>query len=158
MAKAFPGANDLEQLEISTGYDDESPAHEEFGTRFQASLKGFTFPKLQSLILSSIESTEDELIEFLTASPTIGKLELCSYDLTWGSWEHLVERIKAVLRLKTVSIPEASGGLPELFFHVDDWSDKNIMEDYFFRNGANPFTKEALEKKYAESPFLVGCG
>lgn len=56
-----------------------------------------------------------------------------------------------MLRLKTVSIPEASGGLPESFFHVDYWSDKNIVEDYFSHNGANPSTKEALEKKYTES-------
>ena len=145
VAKAFSGANDLEQLEISTGYNDESPAHEDFGAQFRGFLKGCTFPKLQSLISSCIESTEDELIDFLTASSTIEKLELCSYDLNWGSWEHLVERIKALLRLKTVSIPEACGGLPEPFFHVDYWSDKDIVEAYFFHNGANSFTKGALE-------------
>lgn len=155
VAKIFSAANDLEQLEIRTGEKDDGPTHMEFGTRFQALFKGCTFPKLQSLILSGMESTEDELMDFLVASSGIEKLGLYHYELTWGLWEHLVERIKTLLRLNFASIPTACGGLPEPFFHVEYDSGKNIVEDFFLQNGVNPFTKEALERRHAESPFSV---
>ena len=156
VAKIFSGAHDLEQLEICTGEIDDSPAYEEFGTRFRAFFNGCTFPKLQSLILARIESTEDELIDFLTASPGIEKLELNSYDLTWGLWEDLVQRIKALLHLKTVSIPRLFGGLPEPFCYVDYWIDEKIVENFFLHDGENPFMKEVLEKIQADSRYTVG--
>ena len=156
VAKILSSAHDLEQLEICTGETDDSFAYEEFGTRFRAFLNGCTFPKLQSLILASIESTEDELIDFLTASPGIEKLELFSYDLTWGLWEDLVQRIKALLHLKTVSIPRLFGGLPEPFCYIDYWIDEKIVENFFLHDGENPFTKEVLERTHADSPHTVG--
>lgn len=156
IAKIFSAANHLEQLEICTGETDESPTQMGFCTRFQAFFKGCTFPKLQSLILSCMESIEDEMIEFLAASPGIEKLWLHSYDLSEGLWGDLVERIKALLNLKTVSIPTAYLGLPEHFIYVEYWGNGNIVEDFFLRNGVNPFTKEALEKRLADSPISVG--
>ena len=81
----------------------------------------------------------------------IEKLELHFYDLSEGLWEELVERIKKLLDLKTLVGP----GLPEPFDYVEYWDNGNVVEDFFLRNGVNPFTKEALERMQAEHPFSI---
>ena len=151
VAKALSPAVNLESLFLESYIYDPRP---EASTAIFGFLSGCHFPKLRSLILDSMNSTEDELLDFLKTSPGLKHLTLEHFFLIIGSWEVVAERIRSVLRLKSVMIQDFVDGMPN-FGHGKYYqglysysNDHRVIEDFFLRNGKNPFTKEAMETWY----------
>jgi len=119
-------------------------------TFFSIILKGCRFPKLRSLILVNMDAEEQELLDFLGASPLLENLFLCLFDLDAGSWESAAARVKSILQLKRMEFAKLSGPfLPSLLDsgHIIS-TDHRLVEDFFLRNGENPFTTQAVEDFY----------
>ena len=113
-------------------------------TMMTTSLGGCHFPKLKSLILQRMDSAEEDLMGFLQTSPHLRHLTFDSVHLVSGSFESLADNIRRTLRLKSVFIHYASnvaveGGRLRRYFT----NDPSLIEDFFLRNGENPFTKKA---------------
>ena len=120
--------------------------------------------KLRSLELSSIISTEDQLVGFLQSSPGLEILKLKKHNLTQGLWEHVAHRIKNSLHLHMVHLDNLLGGIPLSWdgFNLDQWWNPfnpeiyRDVDDFFLRDGENPFTKKAFERRRGRSiPYLV---
>ena len=143
IAKALATAINLEQLELDFGELD-SPS-------FEAILEGCEFPKLKSLNLSWIMSSENQLVGLLRSSPGLETLQLSYHGLMQGLWERVAHWIKVSLRPLSVHLGMISGGMPKPFDGDDWWCfSQQEVEDFILRNGDNPFTKAALEWKKAE--------
>ena len=138
IAKALSSAVNLESLFIEGG----SPFVEHHTqTSMFAFLGACRFPKLTSLILRMMDSKEDELLDFLKTSPCLEHLTIGYCILTVGSWEVLAERIRSALRLKSVMLQclllrGSSTGID---------NDHRLVENFFLRNGENPFTETAID-------------
>ena len=139
LAKILASATNLEQLQLEFQDEDKEP-------RFERILGDCKFPKLKSLELSYIKSTEEEIVSFLGSSPGLENLKLHYHYLRLGLWEHVAHRIKKFLQLSSVTL-DVMGGEIEAF-EEDDWAfmmSDQFVDNFFLRNGKNPFTKDALE-------------
>lgn len=151
LAKILAGATSLEQLQLDFEEFEEGP-------RFKRILGDCRFPKLKSLELSYMKSTEDEIVSFLGSSPGLEKLKLCYHYLSLGLWEHVTHRIKKFLQLSSVTLDVLGGGIPQAFDPKDRrfmMSDQ-IVDNFFLRNGRNPFTKDALEIRKVDRHSRTG--
>ena len=147
IAKALSLAVNLESLFLES-YTQFYDLRYDESTGIFMFLSGCRFPKLRSLILDPMNSTEDELLDFLKTSPCLKHLTLENFDLKIGSWEVVVERIRSVLRLKSVMIHHFAGAMyHDRCFRTND---HRAIEDFFLRNGKNPFTKEAMKTWYGK--------
>lgn len=145
IAKALSSAVNLESLFIE-GYFQINDFRYNSLTTMSCCLGGCRFPKLRSLILRSMDSKEDELLEFLKASPNLKHLTLDEFTLADGSRQTMAERIRSVLRLESIMFGHLYVRLLDLEndkkISHEDW----MVEDFFLHNGKyNPFTKEAME-------------
>lgn len=88
IARALSSAVNLESLFI----DGNNPDHVNGPTAMSNFLGGCQFPKLSSLILKSMDSKEDELLEFLKASPDLKHFTLTNFTLLVGSWVNTAQK------------------------------------------------------------------
>lgn len=150
LAKILAGATNLEHLQLE--FDDGM-------NQFGNILRVCRFTKLRSLELSSIISTENQLVGFLQFSPGLEVLKLGSCDLTQGLWEHVARRIKKSLKLHIVQLDNLWGGIPLSWGELELWWDSEILrdvDDFFLRDGENPFTKGSFERRAERSiPNIV---
>lgn len=94
VAKILAAAINLEQLHLES--DNKN------WPLFESILGGCRFPKLKSLELWYISSTEDQLLDFLRSLPDLKSLTLGGLDLMQGLWEHVMSWIKISLQLRSV--------------------------------------------------------
>ncbi len=150
LAEILAGAINLEHLQLEF---DEQP------NQFGDILRGCRFTKLRSLEISTIYSTEDQLVGFLQFSPGLETLQLVSYNLTQGLWEHVARRVKQSLQLHVVQLDKLWGGIPLSWDESEPLRDSKIsrdVDDFFLRDGENPFTKGAFERRTERSiPNIV---
>ncbi|CAD6590200.1 MAG: hypothetical protein ASARMPRED_004667 [Alectoria sarmentosa] len=157
VAKALSAAINLECLFIEGDgeilYDVPGPM-----SMVSAILGGCRFAKLRSLILANMTSNENELLEFLRNSPLLEHLTIYQFLLERGFWHEVAVSIRATLRLKTVMFDALYGGFAEID-QGNDYSHKYLLvEDFFLRNGNNPFTEEEKYRSWGEglnSSFVV---
>ena len=144
IAKALSVAVNLESLFFASNVDDSGPDYLTTMSRF---FHGCKFPKLKSLIMKCMGSTEDELVDFMKGSPSLKHLALQRFNLKPGSWESVARIIRPALRLKSVMLHEISRSDPGSSYNGElDWSnDHRLIEDFFLREGENPFTEAAIE-------------
>ena len=136
-------------LEVLDGYwQFPDPAR----SMFHSLLNNCRFPKLETLVLSSCQMEGDELLVFLGASPGLRDLVLYNCELRGYTWRDLIERIKVDTRLDVLIMDllhlggiGIEGQYPphRLLCYCDCAGD---VENYYFRDGPNPFDANTLEK------------
>lgn len=149
VARALSAAVNLKNLFIQNDGDIRSTDDTwSFGSVI---LEGCRFPELRSLILVNIDTEEEKLLNLLGASPRLENLFLCSFALYAGFWASAAARMKSILHLKNVEITDFSDDLlsspkvePQYVFN----SDHRLIEDFFLREGENPFTEQAIKDFY----------
>lgn len=158
VARALSGAKSLQYLHIRTQIDPllNNP---ELKTPFQASLGSCQFPKLRSLILHSYESTMEELLTFLGASEQLQQISLIHYGLLAGTWEQTADWMRRISTLKAADIDHLSGGWgpdsPVTLFDNGEYTDNfGQVEDFFLRQGPNPFSDKTLAAREKELNYL----
>ncbi|KAL8863928.1 MAG: hypothetical protein Q9198_010226, partial [Flavoplaca austrocitrina] len=104
-------------------------------------LRGCKYPKLRICLLSSFELTAEQLIEFLSTPEKLTHLKLAEYDLMDLDWEIVVPRLKDTLpSLQAIHLADVDA----------DWQN-NRIEDYFLRNGPNPFVADSMAREFKNS-------
>ena len=149
IAKALSSAVNLESLFIEGGFADFNFRRGSL-TTMSCCLGGCQFPLLKSLILRSMNSKEDELLEFLKASPDLKHITLVEFTLVEGSWETTAQTIRSTVRLESILFDQLSGQIPDLADEIYYSVDRQSVDDFFLHNGKNPFTKEAMSLGYRE--------
>lgn len=147
--RALSAAVNLKSLFIET--DGEIHYESCMWTVWSILLEGCRFPELRSLILLNIDAEEEELMKLLGASPRLENLLLCHFRLSAGLWASVAARMKSILQLKRVELTDLTDGflpslLPEDEFLVNN--DHRLVEDFFLREGENPFTEQAVKQFY----------
>lgn len=109
------------------------------------------FPKLRSLNLAFLASSDVELLRLLRHSRKLEHLTIECHNLTRGSWVRVADWIRASLPLlKHAELNGLYGGFD------DPWKKSKYMDsygyvgDFLFAHGENPFTTKALEKYHAD--------
>ena len=143
IAKALSSAVNLESLFIEGDYAYHMPEHSRV-TMMSTFLKGCRFSKLNSLILTNLNSTEDELLDFLKTSPCLKHLTIEFFSLVLGSWQVVAQRIRSALQLKSVMLDMLTGTFSNRY---SEYYCKNhdLVERFFLHNGENPFTERAMD-------------
>ena len=144
IAKALSSAVSLESLFIEGDYAYFVPDYD-IGTMMSTFLEGCRFPKLRSLVLMNINSTEDELLDFLQTSPCLKHLTLEFFNLVEGSWEVVARRIRSALQLKSVMLDVLTGCFSSLANKEYHSNNNRLVENFFLHNGENPFTVKAVD-------------
>ncbi|KAL9036065.1 MAG: hypothetical protein Q9180_004512 [Flavoplaca navasiana] len=104
-------------------------------------LQGCKYPKLRIYLLSSFESSAQQLIEFLSAPEKLTHLKLADYDLTDLTWEEAVPRLKYILPyLQVIHLAD-----------IDADGQNNYIKEYFLRDGPNPFVAENMARDFKNS-------
>lgn len=99
----------------------------------QAVLGECDFPKLTSLILAFLDSSEADLMRVLRGSRRLEQLYVHGHTLTSGSWARLVGWAKASLPLKNVSFNQLYGGFEEPWVVTEYLNVYNDVDQYFLR-------------------------
>lgn len=147
VARALSAAQNLESLciRLSCGTEDHIPV-----TAFDAIFdENCQFPKLRSLILSGFNSTLEQLLQFYDISNGLEQLTLQGHTLESKTWEEFATKTRASLTsLKSIELSWVSGGMPSTFGEFSDGEFSldtfGRVQDFFFRDGANPFSEQAL--------------
>lgn len=148
LANVLAAASNLSQLQLDGNYGIGSPL-------FETIFTGCRFPKLNSLDLSYISLTEEQLVGLLGSSPGLQTLVLYQVFLRQGLWERVVRWIKQSLQLHSVNFEELLGGEPHPFVGDEAaFVDPNDVKDFILRNGENPYTKGALEQIMSRQALL----
>ena len=158
IAKALSVAVNLESLFIE-GYQ-FGHASDSNPTTMSNYLGGCHFPKMRSLILSTMSSNEDELLGFLKGSPCLKHLTIDYLILEVGSWEAVARRIRSAFRLESFMFDHLSGGFPGLdeyggYTHHTS-SNRPLLENFFLSYGENPFTKAAMDSWHENVSSIDG--
>lgn len=141
VARALSAAKNLESLCIQLGGGTWNQFNKSV-TAFGAILdKNCQFPKLRSLILSEFDSTQEQLLDFFDISNGLEQLTLQGHHLKSGTWKEFATKTReSLLSLKDI----------ELSFSYEGWHHEEFcdcfgrVQDFFFRDGANPFSEQAL--------------
>lgn len=149
IGKTLSVAVNLESLYME-GDDPIMANYPDYPTIFSGVLGGCRFPKLRSLILVTIDSEEEELLEFLKTSPCLEHLMLERFILIPGSWENVADKIRSTFRLKSVVLDILFGGFPGFEWGDDYIFDQQSVEEFFLRNGQSPFTEESMFRQKEE--------
>ncbi|KAL8845367.1 MAG: hypothetical protein Q9176_000003 [Flavoplaca citrina] len=132
LAKVLSQAESLEILNLAV-VDDV--------VYFDDILQGCKYPKLRMCFLSNFESSPQELIEFLSAPEKLTHLRLMEFDLPDLTWEEVVPRLRDILPyLQAIHLADVDA----------DWQN-NRIEDYFLRNGPNPFVADSMARDFGNS-------
>lgn len=172
LGKALRLAEGLESLHLDCRYDRYGWCKEPWkrdGLRvaFERLAGKMTWPRLQYLSLSTLDTDEDFFFDFMWRhASSLKSLHLENLRLTRGTWEATFRKMQACLRLQQCGIASdpfvngnsEEGGGPELVImgsylgrgHVQILGDKKPLrekiEDFFLRGGVDPFLdKAALE-------------
>lgn len=153
VARALSAAVKLRSLFIihNGTLDDE----EETWTYCSILLKGCRFPELRSLVLAGFDAEEEELLEVLEASPRLENLFLCGVIITAGLWASAATRMRSIFQLKRVEvIGLQDDATPPTRFSAECeiLADHRHVEDFFLRDGENPFTRQAVKAHYDKYP------
>ncbi len=144
---ALSGAKSLQCLYIEAKLGEDLDNYRPM-TPFQTILGTCQFPKLRSLVLSSLDSTSEELLTFLEASKHLQQFTLIYHELLSGTWEQAADWMRSSLTLEEIDFNQLYGddvagilalesgeGYIDHFGHV---------QDFFLRHGPNPFSQETL--------------
>ncbi len=119
------------------------------------------FPKLRSLNLAFLASSELELLRLLKHSKNLEYITLGCHDLTEGFWMRVADWIRASLPLlRHVELNQIYGGFDEPWEDTEYIDTYGQVGDFFFAQGENPFTAKALEKYHADTEAerpVVNC-
>ncbi len=120
------------------------------------------FPKLRSLNLAFLTSSELELLRLLKHSKNLEYITLECHALTEGFWVRVADWIRASLPLlRHAELNQLYGGFDEPWEEDTEYNDTyGQVGDFFFAQGENPFTKKALEKYHADKKAgrqIVNC-
>jgi hypothetical protein len=111
---------------------------------FAAILGGCRFPKLRSLVLEGFMATEDELRQFVQASPSLLYLLLSDIVLISGSWKRFGDSVRPSLKLQRIMLEQLlqmdDKGKLRLHFGYS----KAILKDFFLRAGPNPISERPI--------------
>ena len=109
-------------------------------------------PKLETLLLCSLDGTQKDLMDFLQRSPCLKNLTLKCFFLFSGSWTVLAEKLRG-LNLQSIRIEYYKGEDLEWFVYfmdhdieqkLSEWS--SALDKFFFGTAPNPFTIEKFIK------------
>ena len=105
------------------------------------------FPKLKSLILAFLTSSDEDLLRLLNHSKRLEHITLSGHTLATGSWMRIADWIRASLPLlKHAELDQLYGGFDE-FSDIEEYVDLyGDVGKFLFASGENPFAKKALEK------------
>ena len=145
-ARVLATAPELESLFIALNLGNVRP--DDLGvTNFESILGCCRFRRLKSLILGGFNSTAEELIQFFEGSKDLKQVTIHEHELKAGVWEQVADGMKRSLpNLKDVELNNLMGGLDKKWEATDDgfFNYYGRVEDFFFRDGGNPFTEEAM--------------
>ena len=149
VAKLLSSAINLQSLSLDLR--DEAVVPETQHSTLKEILGQCKFPKLRSLILGFLVSSEAELLRLLRYSGSLEQLTIEGHELTEGSWMRVADWIRASLPLLGYA------GLNQLYGGFNEpWEKTEYMDLYdhvgcfLFAQGENPFTTEALEEYHAD--------
>lgn len=146
----------LTKLEISLD-PSEGP---NFGLRLIDLVADHVWLRLSKVVLSGIETTEDELVEFLEKHrATLRKIRLGNICLTTGEWPHALPRMRSSIQLDYCLLEEfLSSKVPKRNFYLGKIPWKNeentvkvdrckngkidAINDWFLKGGKCPLTDE----------------
>ena len=112
VAKALSVAVNLESLHI-VGDSPITSSVPNAPTMMSTLLRGCHFPKLESLVLRSVNSRAKELLGFLKKSPSLIRLTLDNFYLESGLWERVIDEICSAFHLRSVMLHELQGRFVE---------------------------------------------
>ena len=117
-------------------------------TAYMTVLGDAKLPKLKSLLLANFDSSEAQRVTFLRHAKGLHHLGLFTHNFTKGSWERFAARTKTSLALKSVQLNDLYGNFDEdgegdIEQFMNYW---DTVEEFYLRNGRNPFSAEALKK------------
>ena len=92
---------------------------------------------------------EDQLLDLIRHSSSLKHLTLCHFYLHHGLWENVIGKIRSALQLKTVMLHILFNGIPDIKNYCEN--DHHMIEDFFLRNGENPYTDVARKRWTAKS-------
>ncbi|CAD6590187.1 MAG: hypothetical protein ASARMPREDX12_004220 [Alectoria sarmentosa] len=148
IAKLLSSAVSLECLSLDL--DETAVRKTEFST-LQEILGLCKFPKLKTLILAFLTSSEMELLRLLKYSRNLEQLTIECHNLTEGSWMRIADWIRASLpRLRYAELNQLYGGFDGPWEDVEYRDFYEHVSDFLFAQGENPFTTKALEKYHAD--------
>lgn len=148
VAKLLLSAINLESLSLDLS--DDCITDHDYST-LQEILGQCKLPKLKSLILSFLTSSDEELLQLLEYSKNLEQITITCHILTKGSWMRVANWIRASLPLlKHVELNQLYGGFDDPLKGVEYQDLYGEVSDFLFAHGENPFTKKALEKHEAD--------
>ncbi|KAL6717852.1 hypothetical protein ACLMJK_003937 [Lecanora helva] len=126
---------------------------------FLGFLRNCRLPNLESLILSHINSTAEELLSFLRESRQLRQLTLQPHRLYSSTWEAVANELRGLKSLKSVQLTELKGGWSEDSMASFDAKEYDMLhgayqdvfgdvEGFLFRNEPNPFTETAMTQYF----------
>lgn len=147
VASALSSATNLKSLFIEGDYE---MFYDVLGpvSVFSAILGGCRFTNLRSLLMAKLSSGNIELLEFLRHSPLLNRLTICEFALKEGLWQEVALSLRAIFQLKRVKFDALIGGISDSYqlgFGESYSIDPQMVEDFFLRNGDNPFTEETVK-------------
>ena len=139
-------ANDIEHLDIKLEWSTLV-----YGVELANLVGDRIWPRLTSVVLSSIEATEDHLIQFLERHrTTLRDLHLDEIHLASGEWNSALTRIRAFLQLKSFLLEgQLSSDLPRREF------DFGML---IFNSGRDPEDIPRIEKRNAIREWFKSGG
>lgn len=150
VAKLLSSAINLESLSLKLTIESEVGISE-YST-LQSILGRCRFPKLRSLILVSLASSEAELLRLLKHSRNLEQLTIRGHNLTEGLWLRVAAWIRASLPLlKHAEFNSIFGGFEEPWADIEYADHHEHVTDFLFDQGENPFTTKALDKCDADT-------
>lgn len=149
VAKLLRSAINLENLSLNLTNEPEV-GMSEYST-LQSILGRCRFPKLRSLTLVLLASSEAELLRLLKHSRNLEQLTIGGHDLTEGLWLRVAAWIRASLPLLNYAeFTSLFGGFEEPWADTEYADQYGHVGDFLFGQGENPFTTKALEKYDAD--------
>ncbi|KAI4259071.1 MAG: hypothetical protein L6R42_004766 [Xanthoria sp. 1 TBL-2021] len=100
------------------------------------------YPKLRICMLNWFQSNGKQLLRFLSVPERLTHLRLGRHELIDDyTWQELVPMLKARLPfLQAISMTDREG-----------WWINDLIQDYFFRGGPNPFKDDSIDSGLEES-------
>ena len=145
VAKLLSNAINLESLSLDLSNEGSIP--EPAYLPLQEILGQCKFPKLRSLNLAFLTSSDEELLRFLNHSKRLEHITLDCHTLATGSWMRVADWIRASLPLlKHAELDQLYGGFDESSDTEEYFDLYGDVGNFLFASGENPFTKKALEK------------
>ena len=147
VAKLLRSAVNLESLSLDL-MNEEGHDH----STLKELLGRSKFPKLRSLNLAFLASTESELLRLLKHSRSLENLTIGCYWMIEGLWTKVANWIRASLPLlKHAELNTLYGGFEDPWDSLEYYDVYGYINDFLFCQGDNPFTTKALEKYNADT-------